>query len=339
MAAPACTPSRSDSLARRLRLVWSGSGLCRGLALAGSALLLAGCIAEKPTSTFEVAAQGAYHGTLADNARAAVIGSIHHGGSYWTLQPPARQYDWNHRAGAFTEVLYTDISADGSRALTADYNNLVLWNTDNGESVWYWTAPARIQAIDLSADGSLALLGLSNNQAVLFDVINGGVLRTFAHDGPVISVSLSDDARIALTGSEDLTARLWNVADNERLRTYTLPNQVKLVKLSGDARLALLAPADEKAELWNLDSQQKVTDLATGDVRVYSARFESSNRLLIGTTHRRILQFNTRTGERTGLWEIGGFWRKTYQSATILDMRWRNERLWALGSDGYLYAF
>jgi WD40 repeat protein len=302
-------------------------------------MALSGCFPERPASQFEIAAKGAYQGTLSNQANAAVIGSIHHGGSYWSLQPPARQYDWNHAQGAFTEILYTDLSADGSRALTADYNNLTLWNTRTGQPVWFWTAPARIEAVDLSADGRFALLGLSNNRAVLFDVVNGGVLRNFAHDGPVISVSLSDDNRIVLTGSEDLTARLWDVTDNRLIQTYSLANQVKLVKLTGDARLALLAPSDEPAELWNLTSQQKVADLATADVRIYSARFETGNRLLIGTTHRRILQFNTQTGDRSGLWQIGGFWRNTYQSATILDMRWRNERLWALWSDGFLYSF
>lgn len=304
-----------------------------------SSLILIGCFPQSPDSQFELAAQGAYHGTLTNNANGAVIGSIHHGGSFWSLHPPARQFDWNHSTEGYTQVLYTDVSADGLRALTADYSNLVLWNARSGEPVWYWTAPARIQAVDLSADGSLALLGLSNNRAVLFDVVNGGILRTFEHDGPVISVSLSDDARTALTGSEDLTARLWSVTDNQRLRTFSLPNQVKLVKLTGDARLALLAPADEPAELWNLATGEKISNLATGDVRIYSARFESASRLLIGSTHRRILQFDVNTGERTGLWQIGGFWRSTYQSATVLDMRWRNERLWALGSDGYLYAF
>ncbi|WP_394170814.1 WD40 repeat domain-containing protein [Saccharospirillum alexandrii] len=303
------------------------------------ALALGGCFPQNPDDQFELATRGAYHGTLTPNANGAVVGSIHHGGSFWSLHPPARQFNWNHDPNRYTEVLYTDVSADGQRALTADYNNLALWNTRTGEPVWYWTAPARIQAVDLSADGSLALLGLSNNQAVLFDAINGGVLRNFDHEGPVISVSLSDDARIALTGSEDLTARLWSVTDNRRLQTFTLPNQVKLVKLTGDARLALLAPADETAQLWNLVTGEQITELATGDVRVYSARFESAGRLLIGTTQRRILQFNVETGERTGLWQIGSFWSSTYQSATVLDMRWRNERLWALGSDGYLYAF
>lgn len=300
---------------------------------------LAGCLPQTADSDVEVAAGGAYHGSLGPNASGVVIGSIHHGGSFWSLHPPAREFNWNHSPDSYTDILYTDLSADGERALTANYSNLALWNTGNGESIWYWTAPARIQALELSADGSLALLGLSNNQAVLFDVVNGGVLRTFDHDGPVISVSLSDDARFALTGSEDLTARLWSVTDNERLRTFTLPNQVKLVRLTGDARQALIAPADEPAQLWNLDTGEQTAELATGDARVYSARFEPGNRLLIGTTHRRILQFNAESGERTGLWQIGRFWRSTYRSTTVLDMRWRNERLWALGSDGYLYTF
>lgn len=311
----------------------------RFIVLLSGILLLTGCWVQGPRERWEVANQGVYHGSLTENSNHLVLGSIHHGGSFWSTQPLARQFNWNHQSGRFTEILHTAVSTTGKFALTADYHTLTLWNTDNGKAVWYWSAPARIEAIDLSSDGRLALLGLRNNRAVLFDAVNGGVIREFLHNGPVLSVSLSDRAGLALTGSQDLTARLWNITNGSMTQSYSLPNQVTLVKLDKEGTQALLSPANEKAELWDIPSQRRISLLPTSDFRLYRARFQGDSGILLGTTHRRILQFDTSTGRRTGQWQIGSFWQGMRRSTTILDMTWRHDRLWALGSDGYLYLF
>lgn len=302
-------------------------------------LLLSSCWYQTPQERWEVATRGAYSGALSADGNGLVVGSIHHGGSYWTTQPPARQYDWNHQAEAFSEILYSRFSADGQIALTADYYNLVTWSTGDGEPLSFWTAPARIEAVDLSADGRFALLGLNSNKAVLFDAVNGGILREFQHAGPVLSVSLAADASRALTGSEDLSARLWDVRENRLIQRFDLPNQVTLVALSQDGERALLAPASEIVSVWDLAARRKLVDLPLANHRLFSARFVGNDRLLLGSTHRQIFQFNLRNGEQEGDWRIGSFWQNAFRSATVLDMTWQNDRLLAVGSDGYLYAF
>ena len=310
-------------------------GSCVGL----SVLVLAGCGVDGYEERWEVAVQGAYRGALSHDGNRLLVGSIHHGGSLWQVDPLARRFDWNHNPDRYSEILYTAFSANDQYALTADYHTLVLWDVETGENVWYWSAPARIQAVDLTAEGRFALVGLSNNRAVLFDAINGGVLREFQHGGPVISVSIDAEASLALTGSEDLTARLWNVQTGASLRTFSMSNQVTLVELSDDGRQALIVPAREVAELWDVTNQVKRFELPVQDYRIYSARFEADNRLLLGTTHRRLMQFNSQTGKRTAQWQLGNFWQNTFQSSTVLDMTWRNDGLWVIGSDGYLYRF
>ncbi|WP_108125709.1 WD40 repeat domain-containing protein [Saccharospirillum mangrovi] len=303
------------------------------------ATALAGCWYQTPEQHWEVATGGAYSGGLSHDGNRLVVGSIHQGGSYWTTRPPARQFDWNHQAGSYNEILYSQFSGDSAVALTADYFNLVTWNTATGESLAFWNAPARIEAIDLSADGRFALLGLNNGKAVLFDAVNGGVLREFLHDGPVLSVSLSADASRALTGGEDQTARLWDVRDNQLIQRFDLPNQVTLVALSDDGQRALLAPASEVASVWNVSVRRKLVDLPTDKYRLYSARFIGADLLLLGSTNRDIFQYRLSTGELVDHWRIGSFWQNAFRSATVLDMTWQNDRLLALGSDGYLYAF
>lgn len=301
--------------------------------------LLSGCILERPNFRLQLAANGLYSASISRSGNAAVAGSFQHGGSYWDLRANGRLYNWNHREGYLTEILYSDISDDGRYAATANYFNLVLWQTDTGEPVWFWTAPARIEAMDLSSDGRFALLGLQSNKAVLFDVQNGGVLREFDHAGPVVSVSVNVNASLALTGSQDTTATLWNLRTGDAIRSFQYRNQVSLVLLSDSGNLALMVPASETAELWSIGGRQKLAELATARYRIYSAHFIDDTRLIAGSTHRRIFEFDTATGKQTNVWQIGNETTQAFRSAIVLDVGWRANQLLAVGSNGYLYGF
>ena len=302
-------------------------------------MLLTACLPVKPEQKLQVAANGAYSGAIDSQGRSLVIGSFQHGGSYWDLNKNARLFNWNHKDGYITEILYTDISDDGRYAITANYYNLVLWDTSTGQSVWFWVAPARIEAVDLSADGRFALLGLDNNKAVLFDVQNGGILREFAHAGPVSAVSINVASGRVLTGSEDGSAKLWNLRNTDLIREFKFRNQVSLVKLSKSGAIALIVPSSEKAELWNLISRQKIASLNTAKFRLYSASFVGDSRLITGTTHRNIFEFDTATGKKLKTWQIGTEGKESFKSAIVLDVAWRGNQLMAIGSNGYLYDF
>jgi WD40 repeat protein len=301
--------------------------------------MLVGCFPQRPEQKLQVALNGAYSAAIDQQGQSLVLGSFQHGGSFWDITKNAREYSWNHKEGFLTEILYSDISTDGQYAMTANYYNLVLWDTSTGEAVWFWSAPARIESADLSADGRFALLGLDNNTAVLFDVQNGGLLREFEHDGPVSSVAINVAAGIVLTGSEDNSAKLWDLRNAQLIRSFDYRNQVSLVALSASGNVALMVPANEKAELWNLASRQKIANLKTAKFRLYSARFVGDSRLLTGTTHRNIFEFDTTTGKKTNTWQLGTEGKQAFKSAIVLDVGWRGSQLIAIGSNGYLYAF
>jgi WD40 repeat protein len=302
-------------------------------------LLLSSCLPQAPTSRLQLASQGAYSGAIDDLGNSAVIGSYLHGGSFWDLKKQARTFNWNHRQGYLTEILYSDISADGHYALTANYFNLVLWDTRTGQSVWFWSAPAKIEAVALSAEGRFALLGLTDNSALLFDIQNGGILREFTHMGPVVSVAVNIAAGIAVTGSEDTTARLWSIPTGDLIHEFKFSNQVPLIVLSPSGQKALLVPANEKAELWNLKSREKIATLRTAKFRLYSGRFIGETRLLVGTTHRNIFEFDAENGKKVKTWKLGTEGKQAFKSAIVLDLGWHQGQLWAIGSNGYLYAF
>lgn len=302
-------------------------------------MLLSACLPQGPSSKVQMASQGIYSAAIDRTGQAAVVGSYLHGGSFWDLEKKGRSYNWNHREGYLTEILYSDISADGRFAVTANYFNLVLWDTRTGQSIWFWSAPAKIEAVALSADGRFAMLGLANNSALLFDVQKGGLLREFIHRGPVVSVAVNIDAGIVLTGSEDSSARLWNIGDGSLLREFKYSNQVPLVALSPSGKKALIVPANEKAEIWNLKSYNRISTLRTAKFRLYSGRFVGENRLLVGTTHRNIFEFDATNGKKVQTWKLGTEGKQAFKSAIVLDIGWYQGDLVAIGSNGYLYAF
>ena len=135
--------------------------LCLGLAACGSR--------DAPLASLEVAEPGAFSAALSPDGRQAVIGSLRHGGSLWELDTDQRRFNWNHRAGESTPITVVAFAPGGDAVMTASHDTLVLWDTASGGAITYFTAPAKVNAIALGPGGRLALLGLSDDTAVLFE--------------------------------------------------------------------------------------------------------------------------------------------------------------------------
>lgn len=305
-----------------------------------TSLLLTACqFADKPVKQWQTATQGVYDGSLSEDGTRVVIGSIHHGASLWDTRKYARLFSWNHSSDEFTQVLTTAISPEGNYALTAEIRDLVLWNTQNGEPFWYWTAPADIYDAVLTSDGRFALLGLSNFNAVFFDIRNGGILRTFRHQGPIRTIAVSANGRLAITGAEDLTARIWDISTGKEIQRLWHKNQVRLVALSDDGRLALTDAGLEPARIWNVSTGTVIHELNTKQINLTSARFSTDNhKLLIGTTNRLVQLWDVQTGERDKSWRLPRTSGYQYSSSSVLDLAFMSQKLYmVLASDGYLF--
>lgn len=307
--------------------------------------VLSGCSqGQAPTSSLEMAVQGIHNAAISDDGALTVIGSINHGGSLWDLTASERRFDWNHKAGAYSTINNAAFSPDGKFAATADVQNLVLWDTSNGESLRFWTSPGEVLSMDLGPDGRFALLGLSNFSAVLFDIQRGGVLRVFQHEARVKTVSLSSDGNLALTGSEDQSAKLWDVQSGELLQEYKHDKAVRLVELSPDGKLALSVSKYDKADIWNTDNGQKLVQLPIRQFAVQrgmtftTARFSQDGRkLLTGTTDRSIQLWDVASAKTEKNWTIGK--RKAWKpsSATVVALGFTSNGFQAVASNGLAY--
>lgn len=264
----------------------------RGLALLLSGLLLGGCNSSADSATESLALteqSGAYSAALAPDGRYALIGAVNHGGSLWDLQQRARLFDWNHQPRTFTVLSAVDFSPEGRYALTANPQDLVLWNVETGSAEGYWSAPGEILDAELSNQGKYALLGLGNFEAVYFDIRRGGIRTTLRHPARVRSVALNSDERFALTGADDHMARFWDLETTTELQRVELGNTVDTVALSPNGRLAFSSGSLDQALVWKTDTGEPLFHLS-GDERVFPRRVSylsacfsaNSDRLLTG---------------------------------------------------------
>jgi len=293
---------------------------------------------KEPDEIHEVAVQGVYSARFSADGSELLVGSIHHGGSLWTLSPLSRIYDWNHKADGYSNITNGAFSPDGNFVATTDNRTIVLWQRSSGEAIWFWNAPGNIEDIELTANARYALLGMSDFTATLFDIKNGGIRLRLAHDGIVYDTSISDNGMLAATGSDDLNARLWNLENGELLKTLKHNNQVKTVQLSADGRLLFTSALNESGKIWDTASGRLLAEIPANRGHYSAARFSANNaQLLTGNTSGMVALWKVSSGEAIKQWHVTP--RDAWVSSNVLieDVTFSTSDWRAAGTNGLLY--
>lgn len=306
-----------------------------------SVFLLTACDdAKAPQLTEELARQGVYSMRFSPSANHIMVGSIHHGGSYWSLAPAERRYDWNHQAEGYSNILNSAFSPDGQFVATADHRTIVLWQQDSGEAIWFWNAPGDIEDIALTANGQLALLAMRDYTATLFDIKNGGIRQRLAHDGVVYDVSLSDDGVMAATGSDDSLARSWNLNNGKLLHTFEHNNQVRTAQLSADGRLLFTSAYGESGKIWDARSGKLLGEIAQVRGHYSAARFiNDGSQLLTGNSSGKVELWDVASGERRQAWRAEPRDRWGSNNVLVEDVAYNGGRYLAAAANGLVYQF
>ncbi|PIE20575.1 MAG: hypothetical protein CSA61_01435 [Neptuniibacter caesariensis] len=316
----------------------------RELLLISSLFGLLGCSGgDDPALWKEYALAGAYSASISEKAGFVSIGSYNHGGSLWRTQGHERLFNWNHKEGDLSIIAATAFSPEEDYAVTANQQDIVLWDVRTGKPEWFWNSPAEILQMDLAPSGDFALLGLADHTAVYFDVKNGGVKRTFRHDARVRSVDLSHDGKLALTGSDAYKAKLWSVETGKLLKEISFSNVVDTVAISPNNQLAFSAGSLDKAVIWDLNSGQELhtisnlKSLAQKRVSYLSARFSADSRqLLTGTAAGLVQLWDVNSGKELRRWRIHK--RDPYGPvhAGVYAVAFGQGKYYAMGSNGIM---
>jgi WD40 repeat protein len=302
-------------------------------------VLLSGCEQGKaPSSSQEVARQGAYSVQFSHSGQHVMVGSLHHGGSLWSLAPFERRYDWNHVAEGYSNLTSSAFSPDDQFIATTDLRTIVLWQLESGEAVWYWNAPGDIEDIALGPNGDFALLAMQDYTATLFDSKNGGILRRLAHDGIVYDVSLSSNGLLAASASDDLTARVWNLQSGEQLQSFEHANQVRTAELSANGDVLFTSAMSSPGKLWDVRSGKLLHELGNTRGHFSAARFdENSRQLLTGTTSGLVSLWDVSTGKRLQQWHAEQRDSWVNKSLVIEDVAFIAGGYRAAGANGLVF--
>ncbi len=293
---------------------------------------------EPPEKTWKYAAQGILSADLSLDSSHAVIGSIHHGGSFWDTAKGERIFNWNHKQGDYSTIRAAAISGDGKVAVTAERNTVVVWNTQTGRSSAFWRTPDQVLSIKLSDNGRFAMMGLMNTTATYFDLALGGGVLTLNHDGEIRSLDLTKDGNYAITGSDDFTAIIWDLDSGKSVHKFGHNNQVKCVAISGNGNYAFSAAQRENAVIWNAKTGKLLAKLAYRNVNFTSARFsKKGDRLLLGTFQGKVYLIDVKSGQELQAWQAKP--RKIWGGASskaILSVGFSGRVYYALSSDGMM---
>lgn len=172
-----------------------------------------------------------------------------------------------------------------------------LWNTLNALTIQEFrlagssgTRAPTINAVALSADGTRALSGDSNDAVILWDVATGQAMRTMTgHNGDVQAVAFLPDQTRAISAGADNALILWDLETGAVVRRYGPqgPNSeghnkvIFDVALSPDGSIIASASGDERILLWNVETGAVILEIVDQKEAVRSIAFSLDGRAVL----------------------------------------------------------
>ncbi|MEP7284182.1 MAG: TIR domain-containing protein [Chloroflexota bacterium] len=193
---------------------------------------------------------------------------------------------------------------DGKSIVTAsggatEYDSAVLWDIGTGQMRLRFLPPKltsfdyangkslknMFRAVAFSPDGKTVATGHQDGTVRLWQVDNGGMLRTFlGHTNIINSVAFSPDGKLIATGSVDHTARLWDVTTGKVVRLLEgHVSQVSSVAFSPDGKTVITGSYD-RVRIWNVDYHDFVAFACSRVTRDFYQTVPKDERKTFGIT-------------------------------------------------------
>jgi WD40 repeat protein len=235
-----------------------------------------------------------------------VISSSTDGASFWNLATNSRLYDWSHGDTPEGQISHIAFAPDNSHVITANARTFIVWNTESGRALGYWSVDADISSLAVSNRAEFVLLGLKDGRAIHINQRTGRRLEVVAHQNErVASVDLSNNGTIAVTGGNDGRAVVWETVHGKQI--HILEHRERILVTTFDSSDEKVFTADElgNATIWDLELGKKLTVLELGQRQhvITAARFSQDGKLLLlGFPGRDVRLWNTTTGKQVDSW-------------------------------------
>lgn len=150
-----------------------------------------------------------------------------------------------------------NFSPDSRQLVTtsASSENSIVWDVASGDALF----PANLLAGDrgsdiFSPDGRQLLTISPDDSLIIWNMANGNIISTFAHDD-VFAARFSPDGQQLIIACDNDTSFLWSPVNGVQ-QIFVHEKDVRAVAFSPDGQFILTASADEQAHLWSLNGQK-----------------------------------------------------------------------------------
>ncbi len=322
-------------------------------------LLLVACSIDEPLSeeTWLQSSSGITSASISNDGQFALISGYDEPAGWWDLTKNARLYNWRHSSDQQSsqdrsQIQFTSISPDLTRALTATDRDLVIWDTQSGKATGFYQSPTDIRAISISNQGQYVLLALSDGRAVTISMRNNRRMEFLGHQENVLNQGIprnyigintgdiSANGRYALTGGDDHFAILWDTKTGQIVHQWQHKSRVTTVRLSADGRFAFSAGNKAEAYIWDIVTGKQISRLRL-KLREYiitSARFSADNQwLATGAPGRNLTLWQVSDGVARSKWKVKKRHKNRASGAVVLDTAFTKDgkHLLTEASSGY----
>jgi hypothetical protein len=132
---------------------------------------------------------------------------------------------------------------------------LRVWDTSKGLELMRIPLGAQAQALDLSADGRFALVGLNDGKLLYIDLDEQKLVwSSHGHKWIVSWVGFAPDGKNAFSCAIDNTARQWNLSDGQEVGRMEGPNKwVRAGAISPDGLRLLTGDNSGVVRIWDVE--------------------------------------------------------------------------------------
>lgn len=260
----------------------------------------------------------------------------------WRAGEDRIAYRW-YQGESTDNILLLASSPDSQYGATATEKTVALWSLLSGENIGFYQLEHALRTLALSNGGHSLLLGYQNGMVEFVDLQTGRRLQFMGHlqqqnNNRINSVDLSANGSYALSGSQDGQVLLWQTSDATILSQWQQDKAITLVRLDEQGSLAFSSDAQGQAQLRDLSSGAIRSQLDTpyrGQTFVSAQIDSKNNRLLTGSTARRLELWQLDSGELLQDWQVGTHTKLRPASAIVYGVAFNNkQQVYSVSSAG-----
>ncbi|QSX37868.1 WD40 repeat domain-containing protein [Shewanella sedimentimangrovi] len=255
-------------------------------------LLLSGCDSG-PEAAMTLTQGPSYSATLSADGKLAMVSTDKNGVQLWQLAPLSLKYQWQQDSDS-NAVIATALSDNAGYAASLSRESVALWRLSDGSAVGWWSLPSagqalavadngtllvglsdgsvmsmapgqksliqflghseKINAVALTANGTLALSAGNDGQAILWQTATGQPLRSIEMDSRVLMVALSPDGTLGFASDSTANAVIWDNQSGALLSKLAIKRRqmtFSSARFSADNTLLMTGTPAREVQVWD----------------------------------------------------------------------------------------